>query len=157
MEEELTTPNAAAADETLYKLSVTQTPEQAPLKWYIMLRAADAFQEKHGRWPGDTDSTLAADAEAVMEAAKAETAVMGFGKTHTWMDAAYNSEEKPMITPDHATELVRYGGCELHTVSGIVGGLASQEAVKLLTHQFVPVDNTFVYNGIASVAESLAV
>ena len=51
----------------------------------------------------------------------------------------------------------RYGGAELHTVSAILGGIASQEAVKLITHQFVPVNNTFVYNGINGTTAALTV
>lgn len=51
----------------------------------------------------------------------------------------------------------RYGGAELHTVSAILGGIASQEAVKLITHQFVPVNNAFVYNGINGTTAALAV
>ena len=44
---------------------------------------------------------------------------------------------------------VRYAGAELHTIAAIMGGVASQEAVKLITHQYVPLNNTYLYNGIA--------
>lgn len=30
----------------------------------------------------------------------------------------------------------------------MLGGVIAQEAVKLLTHQFVPLNNTFIFNGI---------
>jgi NEDD8-activating enzyme E1 regulatory subunit len=33
-----------------------------------------------------------------------------------------------------------------------VGGVASQEAVKLITGQYVPMNNTYFYNGIACTA-----
>lgn len=29
-----------------------------------------------------------------------------------------------------------------------MGGCAAQEAIKLLTNQFVPINNTLIYNGI---------
>lgn len=47
-------------------------------------------------------------------------------------------------------------GCapELHTVAALVGGTAAQEAAKVITHQWVPVNNTFVYNGVAGTAQS---
>ena len=51
-----------------------------------------------------------------------------------------------------AQELVRYGQAEVHTVASLVGGVASQEAVKIITGQYVPLNNTYVYQGIASVA-----
>jgi amyloid beta precursor protein binding protein 1 len=41
-------------------------------------------------------------------------------------------------------------------VAAILGGVGSQEAVKVLTQQYVPVDHTFVYNGIASVGARYA-
>ncbi|KAA6372129.1 MAG: hypothetical protein EZS28_032342, partial [Streblomastix strix] len=45
-------------------------------------------------------------------------------------------------------EIVRAAGTELHTIASIVGGLASQESVKLLSHTFTPLKNTNVYNGL---------
>jgi amyloid beta precursor protein binding protein 1 len=48
-------------------------------------------------------------------------------------------------------ELTRYGNAEIHTVASVVGGVASQEAVKIITGQYIPLDNTYVYNGIVSV------
>lgn len=55
------------------------------------------------------------------------------------------------ISPLHAREICRYGGAETHVIGAILGGVASQEAVKLLTHQYVCINNTFVYNGVAGV------
>lgn len=56
----------------------------------------------------------------------------------------------PVVTRAHAAEITRYGGCELHNISAMIGGIASQEAVKIITHQYVPLNNTYIYNGIAS-------
>ena len=49
-------------------------------------------------------------------------------------------------------ELTRYGNAEIHTVASVVGGVASQESVKIITGQYVPLDNTYVFNGIVSVS-----
>lgn len=56
----------------------------------------------------------------------------------------------------HAQEVVRYGGVELHNISAMIGGIAAQEAVKIITHQFVPLNNTYIYNGIASCGATYA-
>lgn len=46
-------------------------------------------------------------------------------------------------------EFDRYSnGVELHAVSTVVGAVAAQELVKLLTNQFVPINDSFVFNGI---------
>jgi amyloid beta precursor protein binding protein 1 len=51
----------------------------------------------------------------------------------------------------HAQEICRYGACELHNISSIIGGIAAQEAVKILTRQYVSLNNTYIYNGITSI------
>ncbi len=51
----------------------------------------------------------------------------------------------------HAYEVTRFGASQLHSVAAVLGGIASQEAIKLISHQFTPADNTIVYNGIAGV------
>jgi NEDD8-activating enzyme E1 regulatory subunit len=46
------------------------------------------------------------------------------------------------------TEVARLAGHELHNISSLTGGLVAQEAIKILTRQYVPVDNTCVFDGI---------
>ena len=45
---------------------------------------------------------------------------------------------------------VRAGASELHTVSSLLGGIVSQEAIKVLTRQYVPMENTVIINTIKS-------
>jgi amyloid beta precursor protein binding protein 1 len=47
-------------------------------------------------------------------------------------------------------EVQRVAGGELHNVSSVLGGMVAQEAIKLLTRQYVPVDGTCVYDGVRS-------
>ena len=50
-------------------------------------------------------------------------------------------------------ELVRAGdgvGAELHNISALTGGMVAQEVIKVLTKQYVPVDNTCVFDGVGS-------
>lgn len=47
---------------------------------------------------------------------------------------------------DYVHELCRFGGAELHSVSATLGGLVAQEAVKFITHQYKPINNTFIYD-----------
>ena len=41
-------------------------------------------------------------------------------------------------------------GSELHNISSLTGGLVAQEAIKLLTRQYVPVNNVVVYDGVGA-------
>ena len=58
---------------------------------------------------------------------------------------------KNLISKDHALEITRVGACEIHNIAALIGGIASQEIVKILTKQYVPMNNTYIYNGVAGV------
>lgn len=47
-------------------------------------------------------------------------------------------------------EIVRAAGGELHNISALAGGLVAQEVIKVITKQYIPVDNTCVFDGIHS-------
>lgn len=53
------------------------------------------------------------------------------------------------ISDDYIGEVVRFGAAELHCVAAVVGGIAAQEAIKLLTGQFIPLQGTLIYNAMA--------
>lgn len=50
-------------------------------------------------------------------------------------------------------EVRRAGTSELHNMSSLAGGVVAQEALKVLTRQYVPLDNTFVFDGVGSKAD----
>lgn len=41
---------------------------------------------------------------------------------------------------------------EMHAISSVIGSTAAQEIVKLITNQFTPIDNAYVFNGINGTA-----
>ncbi|KAI9826047.1 MAG: hypothetical protein M1832_000496 [Thelocarpon impressellum] len=47
-------------------------------------------------------------------------------------------------------EIVRAGGGELHNTSALTGGMVAQEIIKAITKQYIPVDNTCLFDGIGS-------
>lgn len=49
-------------------------------------------------------------------------------------------------------ELGRAHGAELHNISALTGGMVAQEVIKVITKQYVPIDNTCVFDGIVSKA-----
>lgn len=53
------------------------------------------------------------------------------------------------VSDDYVGEVVRFGAGELHVVAAIMGGIAAQEAIKLLTCQFLPLKGTLIYNGMS--------
>jgi amyloid beta precursor protein binding protein 1 len=59
------------------------------------------------------------------------------------------AEEKERVV-QAAGEVARAAGGELHNVSALTGGMVAQEMIKIVTKQYIPVDNTCVYDGIGS-------
>ncbi|KAL4902987.1 hypothetical protein BDW74DRAFT_157233 [Aspergillus multicolor] len=64
-------------------------------------------------------------------------------------DAPIDDEARTRLL-EAAQELRRTEGGELHNISSLTGGLVAQEALKVLTRQYVPLDNTCIFNGIRS-------
>ncbi|PHH71242.1 hypothetical protein CDD83_5240 [Cordyceps sp. RAO-2017] len=52
-----------------------------------------------------------------------------------------------------AHEISRVQGGELHNVSAATGGMIAQEIIKIITTQYVPVDNTCVFNAVQGCCE----
>jgi amyloid beta precursor protein binding protein 1 len=131
-------------------------PSQTPLLWWIALRACDAFYDRHQHYPGKHDQELALEADAnevyncMLEIVHSLGLVDGDENNTSELIKDYILDK--VKGKDMAREVVRYDEAEIHTIAAVVGGVASQEAVKLITGQYVPIDDTYVYNGIASTA-----
>merc|ERR1719247_157573 len=115
--------------------------EESEAAWYVAMRAAQAFRERHGRYAGDcADEEAEAEIPLLLAEMTALAESLGF--------PAEGLDQK-------AGELVRYGSAVLHCTASVVGGVAAQEAVKLLTGQFTPLNNTWIYNGVKGGAQTL--
>ncbi|KAG7390707.1 NEDD8-activating enzyme E1 regulatory subunit [Phytophthora boehmeriae] len=111
--------------------------EQSPLIWYFLLRAVGSFASEFKRYPGSEDAAATQDGTWLVSKAKS---------------LAAGSAVADWITSNHALEVTRSCQVELHNIAALMGGIAAQEAVKLITHQFEPLNNTYVFNGISGVA-----
>jgi len=105
--------------------------------WYVGLRAVYQYQQKHGKFPGSNQN--ASKEELEKEAAEVHQFAFSLLKSH-----GVNHE----LDISYAKELTRFGNSELHAVSGILGGVGAQEVIKLITQQYIPMNNTWVLNGI---------
>jgi amyloid beta precursor protein binding protein 1 len=124
-----------------------ERPEQIPLLWYLGFRACQLFYAEHGRYPGtiaDYQSDVAVLQTCMVAAVQQYRLSDNEVVRATVLQSGSGSHK-------YAEEMTRYGNAEIHTVASVVGGVASQEAVKIITGQYVPINNTYVYNGIASV------
>ncbi|KAM4614145.1 NEDD8-activating enzyme E1 regulatory subunit isoform 2-T2 [Discoglossus pictus] len=100
---------------------------------YLMLRAVDRFQKQHGRYPGVFNYQVEGDI------GKLKSCLNGFLQEY---GLSLN------VKDDYIQEFCRYGAAEPHTIASFLGGTAAQEAIKIITKQFVIFNNTFIYNGM---------
>ncbi|WMV56329.1 hypothetical protein MTR67_049714 [Solanum verrucosum] len=114
--------------------SLKVLPENTAAGLYILLRAADRFAVNYNKFPGQFDSEMDEDISRL------KTTAVGLLN-----DLGCNSSA---LSEDLINEMCRYGASELHVVSAFVGGVASQEVIKLITRQFIPMSGTFIFNGI---------
>ncbi|KAF3332461.1 NEDD8-activating enzyme E1 regulatory subunit [Carex littledalei] len=129
IEEEITSPSISelqkyATDED-YCFSVG---------FYILLRAVDRFANNYNRLPGVFDSEIEEDVSRLKAIA---VSILN--------DLGLNGSSLP---EDLVHEMCRYAGAEIHAVAAFIGGVASQEVIKLVTKQFVPLTGTLIFNGI---------
>jgi amyloid beta precursor protein binding protein 1 len=138
-----------------------EVPEQTPIVWFLAFQACQAFYQDHGRYPGcftDSENEHGAceqDATKLMGYFRPVCqAFPSLAETDLIQQALLQTSQDPeqmCMSRRIAQECTRWANAELHTIGSIVGGVASQEAVKLITGQFIPLNNTYVYNGICSV------
>jgi len=108
--------------------------------FYVLLRAVDRFYSKQGRFPGWKDDQVQTDLPLLKEL------VQGF--------LTENGCEASAVSDDVIHEMCRFGASELHNIAAFLGGVVSQEAIKILTHQWVPLNNTLIFNGMKCTSET---
>lgn len=112
--------------------------------FYPLLRAVDAFYREHGRHAGAEPNLRESDSALVHEFLSKVKDDMGVGggTTGLWRD--------------EMDEVVRYANSEMHNVAAYMGGVAAQEAVKIVTRQFVPINNTLIVNFATQTSSTFA-
>jgi NEDD8-activating enzyme E1 regulatory subunit len=138
-----TIPDEIGEDLAMATMEGDERPDQLPLLWYLGFCACQVFYKLHGRYPGTTD-------DYEMDMVPLQTCIVQVVDRYKLGTTEVIHETLLKNIGDYATELTRYGNAEIHTIASVVGGVASQEAVKIITGQYVPLNNTYVYNGIAS-------
>jgi len=113
-----------------------EDPESDVL-YYLVLRAVDQYMSQFNNNPGLTESDIELDIGRLKTISSAMLTQMGLGSSAQGLD-------------EHIHEICRYGGAELHSVSAFLGGVAAHECIKLITGQYVPMDNMVIYNAVTS-------
>ena len=125
--------------------------EDSLITIYIALLGLDYYTEKNVIAPTPASDIEALDAEqrklkwsmtqytdTIIESLKKA------GNPNADTEAAQERMNKVIM------EIARAGRSELHNISALTGGMVAQEVIKVLTKQYVPIDNTCVFDGITS-------
>lgn len=100
-----------------------------------------------GRVPGSDGSTVEADVHQLK--AHAQKYLKTINASQEFCGTLTDE-----ILEKYCKEAVKYGGEPVHSVAAFLGGCAGQEVIKLLTGQYVPLINTLIYDGTASLTSS---
>lgn len=89
------------------------------------------------------------------------------GIAHKMIDDLINEAGTRIEDPEYSeikesvgkivVEMCRAGGGELHNIASLTGGMVAQEVIKVVTKQYVPVDNCCLFDGVGSRAYVLRV
>ena len=129
LEEEYRSPNVE-------ELRMLNENHDSDIVYYILLRAAQHFYSLHKVYPGTEEGQFNADVAQLKSTVSSLLQKLGLAAG--------------LVRDDYISEFCRYGGGEIHAVSAFIGGVAAQEVIKLVTHQFVPLNNTLIYNATTS-------
>lgn len=115
------------------------------IHYYLAVRAYDRFLQRYNRPPGSTDGD---EDFPVMTSLVNE--ILGESPSNIEMASNACAEMWTPIQRININDSIRAGGGELHNIASLMGGLVAQEAIKLITKQYIPSDNTCIFDGITS-------
>ncbi|GAA5984582.1 hypothetical protein JCM10908_003410 [Rhodotorula pacifica] len=131
-----------------------QEPPDISLHIYTALRASSLFYASHGRLPGTASSSeptskveedameLTKLAEGLVEQWRGGEDLATFGiEEQSWKETLANACREVTRATPHST---------LPQTSALLGGMVAQEAIKLITKQYVPLGATCIWDGIRS-------
>lgn len=107
--------------------------EDSDILFYVLLRAVDRFSSEYRRYPGRNNDDVESD---ILKLKSCVSTLM-----QEWGCA-------PITKDDYIHEVCRYGGAELHSVAAFLGGCAAHEVIKVITGQYVPLNNTLIYYAV---------
>ena len=128
-------------------MATFENDPNAPIAMYFLIRAVDDFHAAHGRFPG----TAVADEHHVVEA---DAQLL-----RPFVNAllAQYDLDSDVVSSAWLHEMCRFGATEMHNIGAFLGGIVAQEAIKLITKQYTPLNNTFLFNGVHGLARSVKV
>jgi NEDD8-activating enzyme E1 regulatory subunit len=123
---------------------------QASLAWLLLYQAAEDYRRKHGevslfprRREAEAPEEIEIDEAIVTEL---QSLLMTRLEACGGADICASSAEWMEL----CRSWVQWGGAEIHGIGALLGGVAAQEVLKVLTHQWIPLRDLFLLDGASS-------
>lgn len=123
------------------ELDIYEEQNKVNFIWYLMIKASQRFQDKFGHFPGHENHLGDLDNFKAI-----------------FIDFIKNSPNSSLLPLDieefcppddrYISEFLRMSDSKVITAISIIGSIASQEIIKLLTYCFMTVNNTIIYDGV---------
>uniref|UniRef100_A0A913HTE5 ThiF domain-containing protein n=2 Tax=Strongyloides stercoralis TaxID=6248 RepID=A0A913HTE5_STRER len=128
----------------------------------INLNATWLYIFKIYDWLTENDSTILNATDEEFEKKLIDSMLMCFNEVLQSSCNSSNEETanwtldrfKKMLPLKAVTEFVRCRTTQIVPINSIVGGIAAQEVIKVITKQYVPVDNCLIFDGYRQMTET---
>ncbi|KAI9317551.1 ThiF family protein [Dichotomocladium elegans] len=121
---------------------LTNLDEDENMGFYIIFRSAEKFFAHNGRYPGAEGGSNNEDVKLLKKYVAEMLAELHVPGPETLL---HNGLMDKAIK-----NYVRFADKEVANMAALMGGLIAQESIKLITRQYIPINNTCVFNGLAS-------
>jgi hypothetical protein len=127
-----------------------EKPNKINFIWYLLMKSADLFFEKHGRYPGEKSNSsiedkFEADVPLLIEVYN-EYLTLNNKKEKL----PFNINEEFVNFNDYVYEFCRFSNSKIAPAISIISSIVSQEVIKMITYQFRTIDNTLIFDGVNS-------
>lgn len=142
------------------QLSSGTHPSTVPLntQWYLSYRAILRYNTHHRTLPG----RISKYSRQANRLTLSPTGSFNVTERQAWEDEGkaaaefhsalheeiFGKESPAQLNTECTIELARQGCAEVHTSAAVIGSMASDALLKCVLRQYVPFNNTLVYNGI---------
>jgi hypothetical protein len=121
------------------ELEIFEDQSRLNFIWYILIKSSSMFYQNYNRYPGEIKN-FESDIEPLKQCVN---------EFITQRNSELNFDIN-LIKDEFIYEFCRFSNSRIPPIVSIIGSMASQEAIKLITYQFKTIDNTIIYDGIHS-------
>ena len=138
----------------LTEIDAYEEKDKFSLIWYVLMKASEVFYMNNGRYPGssikkvDSENMIAEEDFDYLSDKPEFISVLNAYLTVANREPNSFINSISDIDDDFICEFLRNGRLKVIPIVSIIGSIASQEIIKLLTYSFETITNTIIFDGI---------